>query len=60
MCEYLREFTESMEGTREGMKLALSTPDCDAEGNYEATQCDPETEQCWCVDNFGTEIPKSR
>lgn len=60
MCEYLREFTESMEGTREGMTLALPTPECDADGNYLPTQCDPQTSECWCVDNFGTEIPKSR
>ncbi|XP_066152915.1 uncharacterized protein [Euwallacea fornicatus] len=60
MCEYLREFTESMEGTREGMTLALPTPECDLEGNYLATQCDAQADECWCVDNFGTEIPKSR
>ncbi|CAG9764049.1 unnamed protein product [Ceutorhynchus assimilis] len=60
MCEYLKEFTESMEGTREGMTLALPTPECDSDGNYVATQCDSDTNECWCVDNFGTEIPKSR
>lgn len=49
-----------MEGTREGMTLALPTPECDADGNYLPTQCEPQTSECWCVDNFGTEIPKSR
>ncbi|XP_076257897.1 uncharacterized protein LOC143194965 [Rhynchophorus ferrugineus] len=60
MCEYLHEFSESMEGTREGMNLALPTPECDSEGNYLATQCDSKTTECWCVDSFGTEIPKTR
>lgn len=49
-----------MEGTREGMTLALPTPECDADGNYLPTQCESQTSECWCVDNFGTEIPKSR
>lgn len=60
VCEYLREFTESMEGTREGMTLALPIPECDADGNYLPTQCEPQSNECWCADNFGTEIPKSR
>lgn len=58
MCEYLHEFSESMEGTRDGMTLALPTPNCDDDGNYLPTQC--ADGECWCVDNYGTEIPKSR
>lgn len=58
MCEYLHDFSESMEGTREGMNLALPSPSCDSNGNYLAKQC--HENQCWCVDNFGTEIPKTR
>lgn len=58
MCEYLHDFSESMEGTREGMTLALPQPTCDSEGNYEPKQC--QEDECWCVDNFGTEIPKTR
>ncbi|XP_074036900.1 uncharacterized protein [Leptinotarsa decemlineata] len=58
MCEYLHEFSESMEGTRDGMTLALPTPACDMNGNYIATQCSEG--ECWCVDNFGTEIPRTR
>ncbi|CAH1111232.1 unnamed protein product [Psylliodes chrysocephalus] len=60
MCEYLHEFSESMEGTREGMSLALPTPECDSNGNYVAMQCNSIKNECWCVDNFGTEIPKTK
>ncbi|KAJ8960315.1 hypothetical protein NQ318_004047, partial [Aromia moschata] len=58
MCEYLHEFSENMEGTRDGMSLALPTPECDSEGNYLPTQC--AGGECWCVDHFGTEIPRTR
>lgn len=58
VCEYLHEFSESMEGTRDGMTLALPTPECDSEGNYLAMQCS--ADECWCVDHFGTEIPKTK
>lgn len=47
-----------MEGTREGMRLAIPTPECDEGGDYLAMQC--EKSECWCVDHFGTEIPKTR
>lgn len=47
-----------MEGTREGMRLAIPPPTCDQDGNYIATQC--YEGDCWCVDNFGTEIPRTR
>lgn len=58
MCEYLHEFSDSMEGTREGMNIALPQPECDKEGNYLPMQC--HNGDCWCVDQFGTEIPKTR
>lgn len=47
-----------MEGTREGMTLALPPPACDKEGNYEAVQCNKG--ECWCVDYYGTELPNSK
>ncbi|KAJ2942048.1 hypothetical protein O0L34_g10965 [Tuta absoluta] len=58
MCEYLRDFDEKMEGTVDGMKLALPAPICKPDGSFNPKQCS--SGQCWCVDSFGTEIPETR
>ncbi|PNF36509.1 Amyloid beta A4 protein [Cryptotermes secundus] len=62
MCEYLHDFSDKMEGTHEGMKLALPPPKCHLNGSFEATQCAERNgeKQCWCVDSFGSEIPDTR
>ncbi|XP_026314824.1 neurogenic locus notch homolog protein 3-like isoform X2 [Hyposmocoma kahamanoa] len=57
MCEYLRDFDEKMEGTVDGMKLALPAPTCKSDGSFTAQQC--ANGRCWCVDSFGTEIPET-
>ncbi|XP_030628549.1 nidogen-1 [Chanos chanos] len=35
-------------------------PTCDAQGNYEPTQCHVSIGQCWCVDRNGLEIDGTR
>ena len=62
VCEYLRDFSDKMEGTHEGMVLALPPPKCHSTGSFEATQCAENNgdQQCWCVDSFGSEIPGTR
>ncbi|CAG9789094.1 unnamed protein product [Diatraea saccharalis] len=57
MCEYLRDFDEKMEGTVDGMKLALPPPSCQSDGSFAPQQC--ANGRCWCVDSFGTEIPET-
>nr|XP_022902311.1 balbiani ring protein 3 [Onthophagus taurus] len=58
MCYYLHSFSESMEGTRDGMTIAIPPPSCDKNGNFLMTQC--HDGYCWCVDQFGTEIPRTK
>lgn len=43
MCEYLRDFSDRMEGTEVGMELALPTPSCNKDGNYEPIICTKKT-----------------
>ncbi|KAG8232188.1 hypothetical protein J437_LFUL011415, partial [Ladona fulva] len=52
-----------MEASKDGMSLAVPIPSCNlTDGSYDATQCEDVNgqKQCWCVDEFGTEIPRTR
>ncbi|XP_026479237.1 LOW QUALITY PROTEIN: multiple epidermal growth factor-like domains protein 6 [Ctenocephalides felis] len=61
MCEYLRDFSARMEGTVSGLELALPAPTCDQDGSYAPVQCEvANNKTCWCVDRYGTELPKTR
>lgn len=43
VCEYLRDFSDRMEGTEAGMVLALTTPACHTDGTYEPIICTKKT-----------------
>uniref|UniRef100_UPI00398F2778 uncharacterized protein nid2a isoform X2 n=1 Tax=Pristiophorus japonicus TaxID=55135 RepID=UPI00398F2778 len=40
--------------------IGMHIPQCDAEGNFRPLQCHSSTGHCWCVDEWGREIPGTR
>ncbi|XP_032883213.1 nidogen-2 isoform X27 [Amblyraja radiata] len=40
--------------------VGVYVPQCDALGNFKPLQCHGSTDQCWCVDELGREIPGTR
>ncbi|XP_066270065.1 uncharacterized protein [Branchiostoma lanceolatum] len=46
-----------------GMSMEMPSmfvPECDEDGEFEPTQCDGNSGECWCVNRAGREIPGTR
>lgn len=43
-----------------GMKISCLLTQCQIDGSFAPRQCDPTTGHCWCVDNNGQEIDRTR
>jgi len=53
VCKYLRDFNERMEGTPEGMSMAIPQPQCERDGKYKSLQCSANDTTCDCVNDHG-------
>lgn len=53
-CQNLRK-----EVTHRGL-LGAYIPQCDAKGDFKTLQCHGSSGYCWCVDQEGREVGKSR
>jgi len=53
VCKYLRDFNERMEGTPEGMSMAIPPPQCEEDGKYKSLQCSNTDTTCNCVNDRG-------
>ncbi|XP_022806051.1 uncharacterized protein LOC111343164 [Stylophora pistillata] len=40
--------------------VGVYVPQCKPDGGFKTIQCNPSTEYCWCVDEAGREMPRTR
>ncbi|XP_048581312.1 uncharacterized protein LOC5512067 isoform X7 [Nematostella vectensis] len=56
-CQVDRQL--ALGGSNSGLKGKLP-PKCRPDGSYEEVQCDRKLGECWCVDQNGKEVPRTR
>lgn len=40
--------------------VGVYVPQCKPDGSFKTAQCNPSTGYCWCVDEAGREMPRTR
>ncbi|XP_038634628.1 uncharacterized protein nid2a isoform X4 [Scyliorhinus canicula] len=58
-CEQQRERLQAELNLREPL-VGVHIPECDEEGRFRPLQCHSSTGHCWCVNEYGQEIPGTR
>ena len=47
-------------GLRNVPVVGLHAPECRGDGGYDTLQCHATSGYCWCMDEYGNEVPESR
>lgn len=59
-CEHQRAVAEHMARELSIPASHAFLPNCTEDGDFAAVQCNPKKQECWCVDEFGLELPGTR